>query len=104
MVQKKGLIVANDSLIDRATFERDGDVHIVWIPATEMAKEIAGTDRSTNMVMFGAFLGANPIVQVESAEAILRQFATGSKKALLERNIAALHAGLDRAQAAVAAT
>lgn len=95
MIRTGGLIVGNSSIIDVTKFERGDDVQIVWVPATEMARDIVGAERSANMVVLGAFLRAEPIVQVESAEAILSEFATGAKKALLDKNLAALRAGLE---------
>ena len=90
-----GLIVANASIIDRAAFTRDGEVRIVWIPATEMAREITGTEQAANMVALGAFLHAEPVVQVASLETILNETTSARKRKFIEKNFAALRAGLD---------
>ncbi|HOZ48948.1 MAG TPA: 2-oxoacid:acceptor oxidoreductase family protein [Candidatus Hydrogenedentes bacterium] len=99
-VRKGGLIIANSSMIDKTVLTRNGDVKVIWVPATELAREVAGTERSTNMIMLGAFLGAQPVVAIDTIEAILRENSGGSKKALLEKNFAALRAGKECAAGA----
>lgn len=95
MIREGGLIIANSTLIDQDVFNRDGEVRIVWVPATETAREVAETERSANMVALGAFLGVEPIVKVETVEALIRGVSGARKQALIEKNIAALRAGLD---------
>ena len=75
MVRDGGLIVANESIIDRDAYQRGDEVRIVWIPATGMARDVAGTERSANMVALGAFLAAQPLVSVGSVEGVLRSVA-----------------------------
>ena len=99
MVKKGGLIIANSSIVDPSAFNRDGEVRVVWVPATETAREIAQTERSANMVALGAFLAVEPLVDIASVEAILRASADERKRALIEKNIAALEAGQQRASA-----
>jgi len=99
MVRPGGVIAANSSLIDPRACQRGDEVRVVWTPATEMSREVAGNEASANMVALGAFLRAEPVVAVESVEAVLRDFADARKRALAEKNIAALHAGLDAAPA-----
>ena len=98
MVRQGGLIIANSSMIDQDAFNRPDDLRIVWVPATEMARDVAGTERSTNMIVLGAFLAIEPVVKLESVESILRKFATGAKKVLLDKNLAAIRAGMDHAE------
>ena len=97
LIRPGGLIIANATLIDPAAFNRAGDVRIVWIPATKMAKEIAGTEKSANMIALGAFLAVEPIVSVATIETIIREYAFASKPHLIEKNLVALHAGLEYA-------
>jgi len=101
IVKQGGLIIANSSLIDEGVFDRDGAVRVVWVPATETAREVAETDRSANMVALGAFLAAEPLVEVASIEAMLRAFADERKQALIEKNMAAIEAGRALAAAQV---
>ena len=94
-VRKGGLIVANETLIDRALFNRDGDVRIVWIPATKTAREVLGAERAANMIALGAFLRGEPVVKIATVERIIKETAAGRRRDLLEKNLAALHTGLD---------
>jgi len=103
MVRKGGLIIANATLINHEVFNRNGDVRIVWVPATRTAREVVENERSANMVALGAFLSVEPVVKVESVEAIIRDVAGAHKQALIEKNLAALEAGLEYAKAAATA-
>ncbi|HOV73961.1 MAG TPA: 2-oxoacid:acceptor oxidoreductase family protein [Candidatus Hydrogenedentes bacterium] len=94
VVKPGGLIVANASIIDPAVLARD-DVRVVWIPATQISKDTVGTERSANIVALGAFLKAEPVVKVSTIEAIFREGAAGRRAAMVEKNLAALRAGLD---------
>ncbi len=95
MVRQGGLIVANSSLIDPDTFDRASEVRIVWLPATETAREVAGTERAANMAALGAFLRAEPLVKVSSVEAILREVVPANRQEMIEKNLAVLQAGHD---------
>ena len=99
IVREGGLIVANSSIVNTALFDRDGEVRIVWIPATETARTVAGTERATNMAALGAFLGAEPLVTIESVETILREVVPEHRKEMVEKNLAVLRAGVNHAQA-----
>ena len=101
-VAQGGIIIANSTLIEQGVYERGDDVRIFWVPATQTAREVAGTDRSANMVALGAFLAVEPIVEVATVEAILRELSDERKRALIEKNIAALEAGRDLVAAQVA--
>jgi 2-oxoglutarate ferredoxin oxidoreductase subunit gamma len=88
-----GLIVANETMIDKAVFNRN-DLRMIWIPATEMARSVIGAERSANIIALGAFLKAEPIVKLDTIETIFRE-AAGKKKDAAKLNLTALHAGLD---------
>jgi 2-oxoglutarate ferredoxin oxidoreductase subunit gamma len=88
-----GIVIANLSLIDAQLYNRS-DVRIVWIPATEIARVKIGSERAANVIALGAFLKAEPIVKIETVEAVFRD-AAGHKKLAAETNIAAFRAGLD---------
>jgi 2-oxoglutarate ferredoxin oxidoreductase subunit gamma len=94
-IRAGGVLVANSSIIDHQIFTRADEVRIVWIPATEIARNVLGTERAANIVALGAFLKLEPIVRVETIEAIFREAASSSKKEMVEKNLAALQAGLD---------
>lgn len=89
-----GLIVANTSLVNPSTLQRT-DLRVVWIPVTEISREAVGTERSANIVALGAFLNAEPVVKVSTIEAIFKDGATGKRLAMLDKNRAALRAGLE---------
>jgi 2-oxoglutarate ferredoxin oxidoreductase subunit gamma len=93
-VRPGGLIVANASIIDSGSLQRD-DLRVVWIPATQIAKDTVGTERSANIVALGAFLKVEPVVSVSTIEAIFCEGATGKRAAMAEKNLTALRAGLD---------
>jgi 2-oxoglutarate ferredoxin oxidoreductase subunit gamma len=95
IIRPGGLIVANTSIIKPETFTRADDVRLVAIPAMEIAREVAGTERSANIVAFGAFLKAEPLLKTEAIEAIFRAAVSARKKDMIEKNLAALHAGLN---------
>lgn len=94
MIKQGGLMVCNASMIDRATSRRNGELRTVWIPVTEISRNVAGNERSANIVAFGAFLKAEPVVRLETIETIFRQLPA-QKKAMIDKNLAALRAGLD---------
>ena len=95
-VRPGGLIVANSSLILKDVFNRNDHIRMVWVPATETAREVAGTERAANMVALGAFLAAEPIVSVSSVETILRKVIPSHRKEMVEKNLAAIRVGLEK--------
>ena len=97
LIRPGGVIIANSTIIDPAAFNRAGDLRIVWIPATKMSREIAGTEKSANVIALGAFLAVEPVVSVATIETIIREYAFAKKPHLIESNLAALHAGLEYA-------
>lgn len=99
IVQPGGLIVANSSIIAKDAYNRGGDIHMVWVPATETAREVAGTERATNMVALGAFLGARPLVSLSTVEALLREFIPAHRKDMIGKNLDAIRAGIEKATA-----
>ena len=88
-VRKGGIIVANASMIERDKFSLDGGVRVVWVPAAELSRGTAGNERSANIVLLGAFLRAEPIVQIAHVEALL-----GKSKTTGATNLAAFRAGM----------
>jgi len=94
VVKKGGLIVGNSSILKPETCTRNGDVRTIWIPATELSREITGNEQSANIVAFGAFLNTEPVVKLETIRKIFRGLA-GRKKDMIEKNLAALNAGIE---------
>ncbi len=89
-VRAGGTVIANATIIDRESVNARGDVRVVWVPATEISRTMTGNERSANMVALGAFLRAEPAVQVSSIEALI-----GRSKATGETNLAVFRAGLE---------
>ena len=99
MIREGGLIVANVSLVDQAVFNRHGEIRIVWVHATEIARDRLGAERSANMLALGAFLATEPIVSPATIVTVLKGIPGAHKQALAKKNIAALQAGLEAAAA-----
>jgi len=55
------------------------DARIFYIPATKIAREIAGTELATNMAMIGLFFGITKLVNIEHIEkALIERFLGGT--------------------------
>jgi pyruvate ferredoxin oxidoreductase gamma subunit len=82
-IERNGLVILNsrsDDLLAEDDLQQliELNVQIRYIPATQLAIEIAGTELATNMVMLGALLGVLDIVTLESLEqAIAERFGKG---------------------------
>lgn len=84
-----GVLLYNSSLVREVP--RD-DIRAIAVPATDMAMQI-GSDRITNMVMLGAYVGATDAVSMEALENALRQILPERHHKLLPMNMDALRAG-----------
>ncbi len=91
-VKKDGLILVNSSLIERKV-GRD-DCRELYVPANAIAIE-CGSPRSANMVMLGALLGAERIVDPELVEALIREQFAGKKPEVARINVEAFRRGLE---------
>jgi 2-oxoglutarate ferredoxin oxidoreductase subunit gamma len=91
-VRPGGVIVVNRTLID-VDAGRD-DCTIIEVESRELAKE-HGSERSANIVVLGAWLGATGALPQEAVErAIANEFA-GKKQAIIDANVAAFRAGVE---------
>lgn len=95
MITPGGVLIANQSLIDRG-FQRN-DLHAVMIPANEIAESL-GDKRLTNMVMTGALLELLPVLSIESVEKSLANHLPSRHHHLLPLNSKALREGAAFAQ------
>ncbi len=93
-----GLLVVNSSLIDRHADRTD--LRVVELPANTLA-EAAGSEKSANMVMLGAYVGASGVVSGASVEHAI-ELNFGGKKAVAETALAAYRRGFELGRAAVA--
>jgi 2-oxoglutarate ferredoxin oxidoreductase subunit gamma len=91
-VKTGGLIIFNSSMIKDKVRRRD--IEVYKIPAIDIAEKL-GTVRISNMVTLGAFVGAKPLVKMESLVASLEQVLSIRHKELLDLNKIALRQGLE---------
>jgi len=89
-IRSGGLMVVNSSMIN-VPAER-GDIRVLQIAGGEIAIEL-GDVRMTNMVLLGAMLAANSIVELSAAEQALRDHLPERKQHLVEPNIEVLRRG-----------
>ena len=93
-----GLIVANSSIIRADSFQRQGDLMVVWVPATQLARERVGTERSANMVALGAFLASDDTIKAETVNQIFAAERNPQKQKLVETNKRAIQIGMEFVQ------
>ncbi|MDR2520070.1 MAG: 2-oxoacid:acceptor oxidoreductase family protein [Eubacteriaceae bacterium] len=87
-----GDLYINSTLVDMEPTRTD--IHAFRIAASEIAEK-AGSPRSANMVMLGAYLGRHPVVLLETVESVLRKTMTGSKEKYVSSNMDAIRAGIE---------
>jgi len=90
-VKPGGLIVINESMIDRGADR--ADCTEVKVAARELAKE-AGTERAANFVMLGAYIGATGAMPAKTIEWALEHEFAGPKAKFIPVNMSAFQAGL----------
>lgn len=81
-LQQDGLLMVNSS--DEIMSERDTqslkkrNAKIFYVPASQIALDVAGTELATNMALLGSLVGATDIVTFDSMEkAIAERFGKG---------------------------
>lgn len=89
-VQKDGLIIINESLINQKV-KRD-DVRIVRVPANDIANEL-GNLKVANMVVLGAYLKKSEVVRLETIFKALEKVLAGRNQKLIDLNKKALKQG-----------
>ncbi len=89
-VRSGGLMVVNSSMIN-VSVDRS-DIRTLWIAGGEIAIEL-GDVRMTNMVLLGAMLAANPVVELSAAEQALRDHLPERKQHLADPNVEVLRRG-----------
>lgn len=91
-VKKGGFIAYDSSLIDRKV-ERS-DVHVVQIPATELALE-AGLSNLANMVLMGKLMKETGLYTLDELKLGLEKSIPPTKAALFEKNVKAIETGFN---------
>jgi 2-oxoglutarate ferredoxin oxidoreductase subunit gamma len=89
-VQKDGLIIINESLIDQKV-KRD-DVRIVRVPANDIANEL-GNLRVANMVALGTYVKKSGVVKLKTIFKALEKALAGRNQKLIDLNKKALKQG-----------
>ena len=90
-VKAEGLIVVNQSLVNRDVFR--GDIEKVVIPATQIATDL-GNLKAANMVALGAYIQKRGTVKFETMINLLPKIFKGKEK-LIPLNEKALNAGAE---------
>jgi 2-oxoglutarate ferredoxin oxidoreductase subunit gamma len=91
-VQKDGLIIINESLIDQKV-KRD-DVRIVRVPANDIANKL-GNLRVANMVALGTYVKKSEVVKLKTIFKALEKVLAGRNQKLIDLNKKALKQGED---------
>jgi len=91
-VNENGLIIMNDSLIEREV--KRNDVDIIKIPADDIADKL-GNSRAANMVVLGAYVKKSGVVKLETIYKALEKALAGRDKKLQSLNKEALKQGAE---------
>jgi 2-oxoglutarate ferredoxin oxidoreductase subunit gamma len=94
LVKPGGVLVVNESLVDRHPMRSDIDV--VMVRANEEAESI-GDRRLANLVMVGAMLQRLPVITLEALGESLDRHIPAHRRNLLEANLRALQRGAELA-------
>ncbi len=90
LVQPGGVLVVNQSMVDR-TAKRD-DITTIFVPGNEIAEE-TGDRRLLNMVMVGALLAKFDELKLDDVKAALKAHLPARHQRLLPNNYAAMDKG-----------
>ena len=100
LVQPGGVLVVNESMVDRKA-QRD-DITVLYIPGNEIA-ESTGDRRLLNMVMVGALLAKFDLLGLDDAKAALKAHLPAKHQKLIPNNFAAMDKGYALAKEQIAA-
>jgi 2-oxoglutarate ferredoxin oxidoreductase subunit gamma len=95
MIKPGGVLVVNESMVDRKA--KRTDIKVVFVPCNEIAEQI-GNPRLANMVAIGALLTALPVLSVADLDAALNAHMPGRHKHLLPKNLEAINKGAEHAK------
>ncbi|MEL7590458.1 MAG: 2-oxoacid:acceptor oxidoreductase family protein, partial [Anaerolineaceae bacterium] len=90
LVKTGGLLVVNESMVDREP--KRTDIRVVKLKANEIAEEL-GDRRMSNMVLLGALLANLPVLPQAAIESALAGHLPERHKKLLPKNYQALREG-----------
>ena len=95
LVQPGGVLVVNESMVDRKA-KRD-DITVFYIPGNEIAEE-TGDRRLLNMVMVGALLAKFDLLKLDDAKAALKAHLPAKHQKLIPNNFTAMDKGFELAR------
>jgi 2-oxoglutarate ferredoxin oxidoreductase subunit gamma len=90
MVKPGGVLVINESMVDRKAERKD--IKVISIKANEIAEKL-GDPRMTNMVLLGALLANLPVLPQDAIEKALKGHLPQRHHKLLPQNYEALRDG-----------
>ncbi len=90
MVKPGGVLVINESMVDRHSERKD--IKVVSVKANEIAEKLGDT-RMTNMVLLGALLANLPVLPLDVIEKALKGHLPERHHKLLAQNFEALREG-----------
>lgn len=93
MVQDKGVMIVNSSLVDMDLAENDR-LNVFPVPANEIADKIGNT-RMANMVALGAYAQATGILEIGVVQKSLEHVISAHYSHLIPKNAEALAAGAE---------
>lgn len=91
MVKPGGVLVINESMVDRRSERKD--IKVVSVKANEIAEKL-GDPRMTNMVLLGALLANLPVLPRDAIEKALKGHLPERHHKLLPQNYEALREGM----------
>lgn len=90
MVKTGGVLVINESMVDREV--KREDIKVVMVKANDIAEEL-GDKRMTNMVLLGALIANLPVLPLRAIEKALAGHLPERHHKLLPKNYEALKKG-----------
>ncbi|HPS42812.1 MAG TPA: 2-oxoacid:acceptor oxidoreductase family protein [Anaerolineaceae bacterium] len=90
LVKPGGVLVVNDSMVDRKTTRTD--IKVISVKANEIAESL-GNQRMANMVLLGAMLAALPVLPLDAIDKALQGHLPERHQKLLPKNYEALREG-----------
>ena len=95
IVRPGGTLIANSSLV---TSERTrDDITYIDVPCNELAAKV-GSDKTVNMIILGAYLGASDFLSMDVVEEALREEFGPAKEKIIPMNRKALEEGAQNAR------
>jgi 2-oxoglutarate ferredoxin oxidoreductase subunit gamma len=91
-VQKEGNLIVNGSLVDTAKITRT-DLHVLSIPANDIARETVGSQQLASMVALGAYVGVTRVVRMPTLLECLPKVVSKKYERFMPLNVSALKEG-----------